>query len=149
MVVSREADYAVRMMLALAAREPGEVVSARLLAEETLAPYELARSILNRLANRGLLVSVRGRTGGFALAKAAEDVPVTEVLAAMDEHLVLNICASNPDACPRSGFCMMHPVWAEASEVLKGFMARQTLASIAAPEASMAAAVSALWNPQQ
>jgi len=129
-VITREADYAVRLMVGLASRAPGTVVSARALAEENAVPYELARTILGNLAEAGLLESRRGRSGGFSLARPADEIRFGDVLASAGETLQLNVCVADPDACGRSGICPVHPIWNAASDLLRGYLAEQTLAQV-------------------
>jgi Rrf2 family protein len=138
-VITREADYAVRLMVGLASREQGVVVSARALAAESDVPYELARTILGNLADAGILDSRRGRSGGFALARPASDIRLGDILAVAGETLQLNVCVADPSNCGRSGTCPVHPIWSAASDVLRGFLATQTLAQVAATEDSVAA----------
>lgn len=130
MVITREADYAVRLSVTLAARPQGTVVSARILATECDVPYELARTILGHLADAGILLSQRGRRGGFALARPPQQVRLGEVLTAAGEPLALNVCVAEPSMCQRSGTCPVHPIWTSASEVLRNFLSDQTLAQI-------------------
>lgn len=132
MVITREADYAVRLMVGLAQRTQGTVVSARALADESGVPYELARTILGNLADAGILESRRGRSGGFLLARDPREVKLVDVLAVAGEALQLNLCVADPGNCGRSSECPVHPVWSAASEVLKSFMAEQTLAGLVA-----------------
>ena len=132
MVITREADYAVRLMVGLAQRAQGTVVSARALADESGVPYELARTILGNLADAGILESRRGRSGGFLLARPPAEVQLIEVLAVAGETLQLNVCVVDPSNCGRSSECPVHPVWSAASEVLRAFMGEQTLAGLAA-----------------
>ena len=136
MVITREADYAIRLMVALAPRAPGTVVSARTLAAECDVPYELARTILGNLAEVGILESRRGRSGGFALAKPASEIRLGDVLAAAGETLQLNICVNDPSMCGRSRVCPVHPIWTQASDVLRGFLADQTIAQMLQIEGS-------------
>ena len=131
MVITREADYAVRLMVGLAQRQQGTVVSARALADESGVPYELARTILGNLADAGILESRRGRSGGFLLARSAAKIHMREVLAVAGENLQLNICVADPTNCGRSSDCPVHPIWSAASEVLRDFMGQQTLAGLA------------------
>jgi Rrf2 family protein len=130
-VITREADYAVRLMVGLSQRPQGTVVSARALADESGVPYELARTILGNLADAGILESRRGRSGGFLLARPPAEIHVREVLSVAGENLQLNICVADPTNCGRSSDCPVHPIWAAASEVLREFMAAQTLAGLA------------------
>ncbi|MDR3687118.1 MAG: Rrf2 family transcriptional regulator [Coriobacteriia bacterium] len=131
MVITREADYAVRLMVGLAKRTQGTVVSARALSDEAGVPYELARTILGNLADAGILESRRGRSGGFLLARSASQIQLREVLAVAGENLQLNICVADPTHCGRSSDCPVHPIWTAASAVLREFMSSQTLADLA------------------
>jgi Rrf2 family protein len=138
-VITREADYAVRLMVALAPRQQGTVVSARALASECDVPYELARTILGNLADSGILESRRGRSGGFALARPADQIRLGEVLVAAGETLQLNVCVNDPSMCARSKICPVHPIWTAASGVLRNFLAEQTIAQILALDGADAA----------
>ena len=131
MVITREADYAVRLTVGLATRKQGSPVSARTLAEENDVPYELARTILGDLAEAGILESRRGRSGGFMLARPADEILMSDVLGVVGESLQLNICVDDPEACKRAEFCPINPVWSEAAEVLRRFFGDRTLAGLA------------------
>jgi Rrf2 family protein len=129
-VITREADYAVRLMVTLAGHGYGTVASARSLAQDCDVPYELARTILGSLADAGVLDSRRGRSGGFALKRPPAQIMLGEVLGAVGESLQLNVCVDEPGNCSRSGVCPVHPVWRSASDVLRGFLSSQTLADM-------------------
>jgi Rrf2 family protein len=129
-VITREADYAIRLMVALAPRQQGTVVSARALSSECDVPYELARTILGNLADVGILESRRGRSGGFTLARPAEEIRLGDVLSAAGETLQLNVCVNDAQMCGRSSTCPVHPIWTAASTVLREFLANQTIAQI-------------------
>ena len=139
MVITREADYAIRLMVALAPRQQGTVVSARALSSECDVPYELARTILGNLADVGILESRRGRSGGFTLARPADEIRLGDVLFAAGETLQLNVCVNDPEMCGRSSTCPVHPIWTEASGVLRNFLANQTIAQILQMDATDAA----------
>ena len=63
------ADYAVVLMTAAARRPAGARLSATELAGETGVPLPTAQKLMGQLAGAGLLTSVRGAGGGFALAR--------------------------------------------------------------------------------
>ena len=130
MVITREADYAVRLMLTIAGKDRGTVASARPLSEEANVPYELARGLLSKLADAGLLNSHRGRAGGFDLARPASEITMGEILMVAGEDLALNVCIIDPENCSSSTFCPMHPVWGAASEMLRGYLGGMALAEV-------------------
>jgi Rrf2 family iron-sulfur cluster assembly transcriptional regulator len=129
-IITREADYAVRLMVGLAAHPVGTVVSARDLATESDVPYELARTILGNLGEAGLLDSKRGRSGGFCLALPPSGIHLAEILSVAGENLQLNVCVSDSAGCLRAEKCPVHPVWTAASANLRAFLGQQTLADI-------------------
>lgn len=127
-VITREADYSIRLMLTIADHESNDVSSARALSDEASVPYELARGLLSRLADAGLLHSTRGRNGGFRLSRPADDIRIGDILHVAGEDLALNICVSDPESCTRSDECPMHGVWAAVSDMLRAYLAEMTLA---------------------
>jgi len=130
MAVTRRTDYAMRFMLELASAGGQAPLPAARLAELADVPYEFARSILTELTAAGLLRSVRGAAGGFALARPASEISVADILQAMQETALLNQCVEDPTHCPRSGHCPMHGVWCEADEALMRFLSDRDLESI-------------------
>ena len=63
------ADYAVVLMTAAARRDAGARLSATELAGETGVPLPTTQKLMGQLATAGLLSSVRGAGGGFAMAR--------------------------------------------------------------------------------
>jgi DNA-binding IscR family transcriptional regulator len=67
--LSKKADYALIAMKHLATRSDGGASSAREIAEQYDIPLELMAKVLQRLARRGLVVSLQGTRGGYRLAR--------------------------------------------------------------------------------
>ncbi|MEV2237280.1 Rrf2 family transcriptional regulator [Micromonospora sp. NPDC049891] len=81
MHISARSDYAVRAMLAVAQHHP-EVVKAAVLAASQDIPYPFLQGILLDLRRAGLLHSLRGTDGGYALTRAPAEIAVGDVLRA-------------------------------------------------------------------
>ena len=64
MVITRETDYALRLLRVLL---DGELHAVRDIAESELVPQAFAYKILIKLSKAGLVRSVRGTAGGFRL----------------------------------------------------------------------------------
>jgi Rrf2 family protein len=109
-MLTREADYAVRIVLHLATCQlKGDPASAARMAEALDIPYAFLRRILRRLTTKGLLISRRGRKGGVSLAKASADLSLLDVLKAIEEHkLCLNACIAVPGKCAREPLCPVY-----------------------------------------
>lgn len=92
MQVTRTADYGVRAMMHLAALGGGTRASAAAVAAAADVPPSLMSKILQRLASTQLVVSHRGKEGGFELARPAAQISLLDVLVALEGPLCLNVC---------------------------------------------------------
>ncbi len=92
------------------------------------------RRVLARLARAGFIEAREGRGGGYRLARAATDIPLSEVYREMEPEgpLTASPCDPNP-RCPvgagmRSAFAATAEV---ARSGLEQALARQTVADVA------------------
>lgn len=136
--LSNLADYAVMLLVRLAA-EPSALLSAAALSETTgLSPATVGK-ILGVLTRSGLLHSQRGTTGGFRLARAANEITVTEIVEAVDGPIALTNCLEDSgDDCSVQSFCSMRSHWSIINSAIRGALSDVTLAELAAsntPEA--------------
>jgi len=92
-MLSQKARYALRALVELA-REPATQRTAGQIATRTDAPRKFLEAILLELARRGLVVSRRGKLGGYALARAPELISFAEVIRVIDGPLALAPCVS-------------------------------------------------------
>lgn len=120
----------MRAALALAGAAPGAVVPLRDIGEAQEIPQSFLAKILQALAREGLVVSRRGAQGGFALARAADEISLRDVVEAVDGPVSLNRCILAPDSCGRSGTCPVHRVWCQAQVRLMEVLGTVTLADL-------------------
>src|SRR4051812_18273170 len=84
MNISVKADYALRAILDLAMRPPGEPVRIADIAASQKIPQKFLELILASLKQGGFVESRRGAEGGYLLARSADSVMVGEVLRYVD-----------------------------------------------------------------
>jgi len=107
-MITREADYAIRVVLYLAQHSDEGAVSTADLAEEMDIPYRFLRKIVRRMVEAELVVSQRGQGGGLRLARKEGDISLADVLNAIDPSGVkLNLCMLEGEECQRSKFCVI------------------------------------------
>jgi Rrf2 family protein len=87
MRMSAKAEYAVRAMTHLASVSPGMVVKTEDLAKAQGIPAQFLVDILSELRADRLVRSHRGRDGGYALARPAEEISIADVLRCIDGPL--------------------------------------------------------------
>ncbi len=86
--VSAKSDYALRALIELAVRVDGEPVSAEELGRLQSIPRGFLQAILADLRRAGIVLSQRGQSGGWRLARPAAEVTVADVIRAIDGPLV-------------------------------------------------------------
>ncbi len=94
MKISAKSEYACLALLALARQSPDDPpIRIREISEEHGIPERYLVQILLQLKGAGLVVSTRGASGGYRLARPALSISLAEVLSAID----------GPDPSPRPG----------------------------------------------
>ena len=97
MRVSAKSDYALRALLEIASRHDGVPVSAEELGRLQDIPHGFLQAILADLRRAGIVMSVRGQSGGWRLARDAEQVSVADIIRAVDGPLV-SVYGLRPEA---------------------------------------------------
>jgi Rrf2 family protein len=130
-MLTRAADYAVRVMVQLALLPAGTRVQRSALAETTGVPDSFLSKVLQGLVRARLVVSHPGVNGGFELARAAQKISLLEVVEAIDGPMALNVCLSSEQACDRQSWCAAHLTWREAQGALAKVLKAATIDRIA------------------
>jgi Rrf2 family protein len=108
------AEYGVICALHLAKRSGEGPVTAREIAAGERLPMDYVEQILLRMRRAGIVKSTRGAHGGYALAKAPQDVSVRDVIAASELQTFDLHCLSHPveeERCSAAHTCSIRPVW--------------------------------------
>jgi Rrf2 family protein len=141
MHLTRAADYGVRVMVHLGGSGARTSLSALAAAAE-VSPAFLSK-ILQRLVHAGLVVSHRGKRGGFELPDKGRDSTLLDILTALDGVPALNLCLLS-GGCHRSPRCAAHLVWLQAQarviESLSSATLRQLVETGAERKAALPAA---------
>jgi Rrf2 family protein len=132
MQLTRAADYAVRVMIQLAAPQANGRVSLPELAEAAGAPESFLSKVMQTLARAGLITSRRGQTGGFQISPRGRAASMREVIEAIDGAIHLNACLSSGRSCGRKALCPAHPVWAQAQQAMLEVISNASIAAMAA-----------------
>lgn len=141
--ISRRADYAVRVMIAVAVRPEGIHVPTPLIGHEMLIPQPFLAKVVGDLKRSGLVATAPGRTGGLTLAQSASAITLRQIVESVDGPVMLNPCLARPGECPRDEVCPAHPVWGHIQDALCRVMDAVSLADLAQRGAETGYAV---WN---
>ena len=117
--MSRLTDYGIVLLTHMAMGQVGEVHTSQDLAGVSRVPLPTASKILKQLARAGLLVSHRGRRGGYSLARPAEEVSVGDIICAIEGPIGITDCGTGvAGACSLEAICAARSRWGPISRAI-------------------------------
>jgi Rrf2 family protein len=131
---SKQGDYAVRAMLALAGAEPGTWLSVSRISAAMAIPERVLPRVMRDLDGAGLVEARTGRTGGYRLTRPAGSISLLDVISAADPEDDAHRCVLRGIPCATDGRCAVHDVFAEARAGLSDRLARTTLDELVVSE---------------
>jgi Rrf2 family protein len=129
MNISTRGRYAARIMVMLASDTDRSSINKFQIAEAEGISPAYVQQLLMALRTSGLVVSHRGRGGGFSLARAPEAITVGEVLRAVEGQVMPAPCRA-PGHCERAPTCAVRPLWEEAADLLDQLFTGTTIADL-------------------
>jgi len=104
--LTRQSDYAVQFLSALAKNKSGHPLSIKSFAAHAhLSPLFL-QHVARKLLAAVIVTSVQGTKGGYRLAKQSKDITLQEILEAVDGPVAIVPCLQmNAPKCSHESFC--------------------------------------------
>ena len=131
MRVSAKSDYALRALIELAGRGDGSPVSAEELGRLQDIPHGFLQAILADLRRSGVVMSQRGQSGGWRLARDAETVSVADVIRAVDGPLV-SVYGLRPESVSYNDSAdVLQHVWIAARSSLRDVFEHVSIRALA------------------
>jgi Rrf2 family protein len=132
-MLSQKARYALRALVELAREGPDRQLTAGEIATRADAPRKFLEAILLEMARRGLIVSRRGKFGGYVLSRPADQISFAQVIRVIDGPLALAPCVSQMafrkcDDCPDLETCALRPVLRRARDATAEVLETYSLA---------------------
>ncbi|MHB0996687.1 MAG: RrF2 family transcriptional regulator [Elusimicrobiales bacterium] len=130
MQITLEADYALRCMVYLKGRGErlsvlGEISSA------TRIPPAFLSKILQKLIKGGLVLSAKGKNGGFRLAGDPGSVSVYDIMRAVCGGNVLKeVCGRPRNLCKGIKTCKIHLVWRDLCASVRAVLESRKLSGL-------------------
>lgn len=130
-IFSRQCEYAIQGVLYLALKPEGEMTSIKELTKRLDIPYHFLGKILQRLAQKGLLASLKGPTGGFALGKSPKDITLFDVVDAVDGSDFTRNCVMGFAECSGRNPCSVHSTWGKMRDEIYQMLVSKNIAEMA------------------
>jgi len=124
-------DYSLRLMMYAAVRH-GEVVKIQDVADAYGISKNHLMKVAFELGRKGYLETLRGRGGGFRLARAPDKIRLGDVVRETEEDFTLVECFDpKTDRCAITGPCRLRGVLRKALQAYFAVLDEYTLADLA------------------
>ena len=130
MQLSNTSKYAIRILSYIAKNEDKKLQNAKELSEILEIPYKFLTKIMTDLVKKEFILSIRGREGGYKLARSASSISVLDILNAFNELIHYNECILGSQTCNSQKKCILHDQWAKPRAMIKQMFSETTLEKI-------------------
>ena len=132
-MISQKSKYALRALVALAREAPGQALAIGDIAAQQSIPKKFLEQILLDLKRQGLVVSRRGKAGGYALLRPADTISFGQVLRIVDGPIAPLPCLSKIayrrcQDCREEASCEIRRVFARVADATRDVLDRTTIA---------------------
>ena len=132
MYISARVDYALRVLLTLAAAPPESTTTGQALARGQGLPVKFVENTLVDLRRAGIVISHRGTDGGYRLARPAEDIALADVFRVLEGPLA-EVRGERPEETLYEGpAAHLQDVWVAVRAALRLVLESVTLADVLA-----------------
>ncbi len=115
--LSKLTDYAVVVLVRLAGAPAMQTSPG--IAAATGIPEPTVAKVLKTLTTGGLVTSQRGARGGYRLNRPLEDIPIADVIAAIDGPIALTACVDGSvSECECHTMCAMRGRWDPVNDAI-------------------------------
>lgn len=134
-MLSQKARYAVHALIVLAEHDSEEPMMIAEVAERARVPRKFLEQILLELKKRGIVRSIRGRSGGYLLGRDPKNITFADILRVIDGPIALSPCASltaytKCNDCFDEKTCAIRKVLLAARDATASVLETRTLASM-------------------
>lgn len=131
MQLSNSSQYAIRILAYMADQKDSGLVNATELAETLSIPYKFLTKIMTELVKAGLVVSIRGREGGYKFKKKTSEIMVSDILDIFNDSVKDEQCVLGIGFCNGMCKCALHDQWMEPKHLLQKMFRESSLEDIA------------------
>jgi FeS assembly SUF system regulator len=126
--MSKLTDYGTMVLAQLAVN--GSLSTAGQVAAATHLGQPTVSKLLKSLARAGLVVSMRGVQGGYALARPAASISAAEIIDALEGPVAITECSATNGGCDLESYCRVGMAWRRINHSIRRALEDVTLVDL-------------------
>ncbi|KKU80552.1 MAG: Rrf2 family protein [Candidatus Gottesmanbacteria bacterium GW2011_GWA1_47_8] len=128
--LTRQADYGLVILTALAQAGKGRIISLAAMAEKHYLPRAFASQICKRLVRAKIIGAKEGRTGGYYLLDEPENINLLDILEVVEGKIQPMLCLRQPGMCRSETECLHRRFMIRLTNQLEKMFRGYTLADL-------------------
>lgn len=131
MILTTKARYAVMTVIAIAMKNSSKAVSLYDLSMSQGISVQYLEQIFSKLKSYGIVMSIRGSSGGYVLSKHPSEITMKNIIDAVDENIKMTRCQGIIDStsgCMNNGaICNAHHLWLGLTKEIDKYLSSITI----------------------
>jgi FeS assembly SUF system regulator len=129
--ISKLTDYGTVILATLAGLAPQARLTATDVAAKTHLGLPTVSKLLKSLQRGGLVASARGSSGGYQLARPAQQITAADILDTLEGKFALTECSSSHSHCGIESTCRVGQAWQKVNLAIRRSLEDISLAQLA------------------
>jgi Rrf2 family protein len=138
MKVSTRGRYATCALITLAENYGSGPISLKRISQEQKISMKYLENIMRLFISSGVVMSVKGKAGGFMLVKEPKAIKMGDIVATAEGIVMPIHCVADSSKCPRVLTCPAKYMWKGLQESIFNELNSQTLADLVKKKKSLA-----------
>ena len=126
MQLQKRTQYAIRILIYIA-NDDKPLSIAKEISKTLSIPHKFLTKIMTILVKADFIISVRGKYGGYKLARDASKITIIEILNEFNECTSLKMCVLGTGACNPLNKCSLHNQWMKPKSMIFKMFKETTL----------------------
>jgi len=125
--LSTRTRYGIRAILELAENHGKGPVQLKIVAQHQAISLKYLEQLMAMLKSAGFVNSARGSKGGYVLAKAPNQIKLSDCFNCLEGPVITSECVENKSYCIRTEDCIVREIWTEVQNAITGILKSVTL----------------------
>ncbi|OGU10850.1 MAG: transcriptional regulator [Ignavibacteria bacterium GWB2_35_12] len=129
-IFSKKCELALQAVLYLSVFNDKTYFTATDISKRLNIPKEFLAKILQSLAVHSIVISKKGKTGGFTLGKPLNEIRLIDIVIAIDGLEIFHKCVLGFKGCTVEKPCPLHEKWGKLRDLVYKMLSEETLLEI-------------------
>ena len=130
MKLNNTSQYAIRIVTFIVQNGSKNKYNAKDISEKLSIPYKYLTKIMTQLVEANIIISTRGREGGYSIEKELSQITIGDILEAVKESLHQKECLLGNGLCDERKKCVLHDKWTSPKRAISDMFRNTTLEDV-------------------